>query len=321
MTSVVATRVCLAGDALDYLGGHTVCVAIDLPTFVTDNGRDVWSSPAHETLTRALEQFVRDSYRDVSLEPTTLVATCTAPSPGGLGTSSSICIALLREILRRCGKDPADAVRLAYDYEFQRTHGGGVDHVSIARGGWLFTMGCNAGLPATIDSRSAADGPQWTVTLIDTGLSKDCGDAIGRFRRLQHDDSAELRTYIRDLDATSARVWAGVVEHDLQGVLAGMDDAHTLMRDRYQLSDVRIERLRGAAMSATGFVFKLTGSGHGGCLVTLHPSDEQAGIRAALIRAGIKPTRVYHCRVAEGLDGVAAASGRSKSSILTEEVS
>ncbi|MGI5293046.1 mevalonate kinase family protein [Nonomuraea polychroma] len=307
MTSVVATRVCLAGDALDYLGGRTVCAAVDLPTIVVDTGRGVWFSPAHEALTRDLEQFVRDSYADVTIEPTTLAATCTAPSPGGLGTSSSICIGLLREILRRCGEDPADAVRLAYDFEFQRTHGGGVDHVSIAHGGWLFTLGCDSGLPTTIDFRGAADGPQWSVTLIDTGLSKDCGDAIGRFRQLQRNHCAELASYIRDLDATSAQVWEAVLEHDLKGVLAGMDDAHALMRDRYELSDPRIERLRDAAMSATGGVFKLTGSGNGGCLFTLHRSDEQSTMRTALIKAGIEPMSVYHCRVAEGLDGDSAA--------------
>lgn len=307
MTSAVATRVCLAGDALDYLGGHTVCAAIDLPTIVTDIGREVWSSPEHETLTRDLEQFVRDSFPDATVEPSTLAATCTAPSPGGLGTSSSVCIGLLREILRRCGKDPAEGVRLAYDFEFRRTRGGGVDHVSIARGGWLFTRGCDTGLPATIDFRDAANGPPWSITLIDTGLSKDCGDAIGRFRQLQRDHSAGLQSYIRDLDVTSAQVWEAVVEHDLKGVLTGMDEAHALMRDRYELSDLRIERLRDVAMSATGCVFKLTGSGNGGCLFTLHPGGEQSTVRAALIKAGIEPTSVYHCRIAEGLNGASVA--------------
>ncbi|WP_219507912.1 mevalonate kinase family protein [Nonomuraea ceibae] len=307
MTSVVATRVCLAGDALDYLGGHTVCAAIDLPTTVTDIGRSVWSSPEHETLTRDLEQFVRDAYRGVTVEPTTLAATCTAPSPGGLGTSSSICIGVLREILRRCGMDPAEAVSLAYRFEFERTRGGGVDHLSIARGGWLFTLGCDSGLPTTIGFRSAADGPPWSVTLIDTGLSKDCGDAIGRFRRLQRDHCAGLQSYVHDLDAVSAQVWEAVVERELKGVLAGMDQAHALMRDRYGLSDPRIEGLRDAAMAATGYVFKLTGSGNGGCLFTLHPREEQATLRAALIKADIQPTTVYHCEVAEGLDGFRAA--------------
>jgi galactokinase len=305
MTSVVATRVCVAGDGLDYLGGRTVCAAIDLPTVVTDIGRGVWSSPAHERLTRDLEEFVSDSFPGVTVDASMLAATCYAPSPGGLGTSSSICIGLLREILRRCGKDPADAVRLAYDFEFQRTRGGGVDHMSIASGGWLCTQGCDGGLPPVIGFLAAADGPPWSVTVVHTGLSKDCGEAIERFRRLRHSGSIELRRYITDLDEVAAQVWDATVEHDLQGVLTGMDSAHALMRDRFQLSPPPVERLRNRAMSATGQVFKLTGSGGGGCLFTLHPRHNEAGIREALIEAGIKPTTVYQCRVAEGIEGVA----------------
>ncbi|MGP4103996.1 hypothetical protein [Nonomuraea sp. KM90] len=319
MTSVVATRVCLAGDALDYLGGHTVCAAIDLPTIVTDIGRSMWSNPAHETLTRELEQFVRDSYPDVTVEPSTLAATCHAPSPGGLGTSSSICIGLLREMLRRCGKDPAAAVRLAYAFEFQRTHGGGADHVSVALGGWLYTLGQATGLPTTIGFRSAADGPPWSVTLIDTGLSKDCGDAIARFRRLQRTGSAALKSYIADLDEISAQVWAAVDDHDLTGVLAGMDSAHALMRDRYELSHPRIERVRDRAKAATGHDFKLTGSGNGGCLVTLHRSDDHAGIRAGLIDAGIEPTTIYHGLIAEGIPDVPATPHAVNVQPLMEE--
>jgi mevalonate kinase len=297
--STVPTRICVSGDALDWLGdGYIVSAAIDLSTSLTEIESTQWPDYEFRALTEDLELFTRNRFPGFEVVPARLGAYCMAPSPGGLGTSSSICIALLREILRRNGGDPSAAVRLAYEYELSITRGGGVDHLAIEQGRWTLARAGDDPFPTLVDRTIE---PSWAVTLIYSGIEKHCAAGIERLRAQQQLFPAKMRQYTAAYSEISHEAWEAISSKSLTRIQQVLDAAHVLMRDTWDLTTPSIERVRNAATAASGLPFKLTGSGRGGCLFTIHKPESGDRVRKALLGCGIPSTAFYQCNIADGI--------------------
>lgn len=302
MPLTVPTRVCLSGEDLDWLGGYSVCAAIELSTLIVEVTHDKWRRHHHRFLLRDIESFLLARHAIPQIEPSYLVAICRAPSPGGLGTSSSVCLGLISEVLRRHGADSSAAVPLAYEFEFERTRGGGMDHLSIARGGWMYTLGRDGSLPLVKGCLSSPRTSDWRVTLVNTNVDKDCGAHITDLRLRRKRDPEFMLRYVEDVNQVSRRAWDALVEHSLAGVQSALEEAHALMRDRLDATTPAIEKLRRRISAATGYAFKITGSGGGGCIFTIHERQNSEDIRESLVGAGVAPTSIFQCGIANGME-------------------
>jgi len=114
----------------------------------------------------------------------------------------------------------------------------------------------------------------------------------------------EVRPHLSDLPETERkRITATIRNRDitrravsllkernpsLQALGKLMSDHHTYLRDYYEVSHPKIERLLEAARRAGALGGKLTGAGLGGCIVVLAPGRQEA-VAEAIRRAGGKP--------------------------------
>lgn len=97
-----------------------------------------------------------------------------------------------------------------------------------------------------------------------------------RFRRFRH-----VVTEARRVESAVACLEAG----DLEGFGALMTASHASLRDDYEVSHPRLDRLVEAAIDAGAAGARLTGAGFGGCMIALCESSGADAVRVALDRA------------------------------------
>lgn len=300
--TLAPTRICLAGEDLDWIGGRSVCVAIDLYTRVSvSEGESAHDSEYYS----AVWSFVRQRGLSGASHRPTLSVTTTAPIASGIGSSSSLVFGLLLHLRKiRAVKDVSDTtlVRLAYEVEYAITRGGGMDHLSIALGYATYTRGRLEDFPSLIGQQ---DLPRsWRFILMDSGQAKDCGNHIARVRHQLESNDAALRIYQNDSNRLSRTIWNAISQGDLCTFGGAVNKAHSLMRDVQLMSTHRIERLRVAALDAGFVAVKLTGSGGGGCLFAVHDATGYAKaldrLRARLREDIYSPARLYEVSPVRG---------------------
>src|SRR5690349_13768485 len=151
--ATVPTRACLAGEDLDWLGGRSVCVALDLTTTVrawpkadraeVPGGSADWAP--------AVWDFLRARLPGLGpLSPQTEVSS-DAPVASGLSSSTALIVALF-EAFSALLPEPyqpsrATLTEWAYRFEFEIYRGGGMDQLAVSLGGAVLTRGRTAGLP------------------------------------------------------------------------------------------------------------------------------------------------------------------------------
>ncbi|MFJ8475279.1 mevalonate kinase [Kitasatospora sp. NPDC094011] len=289
--AVVPCRACLSGEDLDWLGGRSVSVALDLPTTVevlpattggtnrTDAGswaEEVWA-------------FLRDRLPALPDGPPPVVRVGSdAPAASGLSSSTALIVALFEAYLaahRAAGGVPVGTVtRWAYEFEFAVFNGGGMDQVAVVEGGALLLEGRTTGLPAILER--AAFPADWTLLVVDSATAKSTGDHIRTVRAQVAADDPALAEYIAGTDATSEEVWKALLGRDLAGLGNAMSRAHVAMRDLQRMSTPLLEDLRELALARVGLPLKLSGAGGGGALVGVCPAEE-AEATAARLRAAL----------------------------------
>ncbi|MGW1372943.1 GHMP family kinase ATP-binding protein [Streptomyces sp. NPDC002446] len=311
---VVPCRACLSGEDLDWLGGRSVSLALDLPTSVEmgppaargpggprgdgDSGAGSWADEVWAFLRRRLS--------GLGPRPPAVRVRSQAPAASGLSSSTALIVALFRAFTDACGPaagvDARTLAQWAYEFEFAVFHGGGMDHLAVIAGGALLLDGRTAGLP---EIRERAEFPRdWAVVVVDSATKKDTGDHIRVVRDQLAAGDDRLALYVERCDAASAAVWDAVHRSDLTALGAAMSEAHDAMRDLQGMSTPLLEELRALALRSAGLPLKLSGAGGGGALVGVCPAADRARIVARLRQALHRShprARVILTRAAAGL--------------------
>jgi galactokinase len=275
-------RACLSGEDLDWLGGRSVCVALDLETTVTispesPDGPLPWADGVWSFLRRRLP----------SLPPTPppAMSTSEAPTASGLASSTALIMALMDAYLAwlPASVPEATVTRWAYEFEFEICRGGGMDQLSISRGGAVLFAGRTAGLPEIL---AVAPFPtDWSLIVVDSGKPKSTPGHIAAVRAQRERNDPTLTAYIARTSEISDQVWHAVRAHDLTGLATATTAAHEAMRDLQGMSTPLLEDLRAAGQATTGLSFKLTGAGGGGALVAVCARSEVSAAAATLAAA------------------------------------
>lgn len=280
-------RACLSGEDLDWTGGRSACVALDLLTTVEVNG-SVTAEIASDT---ALSEWAGDIWRflgeripGLAQDPPLVRVWSEAPLASGLASSTALILALFEAfvtVITPASPVPSDVVvQWAYEFEFAICHGGGMDHLAIARGGATLFDGRPSGLPDLLDH---VDFPaEWSLVVVDSGTPKSTPHHIRSVRAQYAASDPVLAEYIERSDAASGMVWEAIRARDLRALTDAMTEAHRAMRDLQKMSTPLIERLRSLARSAVGLPLKISGAGGGGALIGVCPMTDAAAIAESL---------------------------------------
>ncbi|MFE9659564.1 galactokinase [Streptomyces sp. NPDC005955] len=263
----VPCRACLAGEDLDWLGGRSVSLALELTTVVeTVPGPP---APPAEGWPEEVWAYLRERLPGLAPRPPAVRVHSAAPSASGLSSSTALIVALLRAYTRLCvpapGVPDATLAQWAYAFEFARFNGGGMDHLAVIEGGALLLEGRTTGLPAIRDR--AVFPEDWTVLVLDSATRKDTGDHIRVVREQLATGDPALALYRKEADEAAAQAWSAIGARDLDGLAGAMDRAHVTMRDHQRMSTPVLEELRELALGSAGLRLKLSGAGGGGSLV------------------------------------------------------
>lgn len=289
----VPVRVCISGEDLDWLGGHSVCGAIGLETRLDPGARPIAGDDPY--LRGAWELLGGDPERLADIGEIRVSAS--APVASGLGTSSSLTLLLLGVVRSHLGLPAVDATTMiaeAVEVEWRVTGGGGMDQTAIVMGGLVLTSGRDRGAPEVEASTTWPGAVE--VVVIESGEPKHSGDHLARVRSARRAGSATLDRYCAEVDAVSMDAWRAISEGDLIGLGSAMNAAHVAMRDLQGMSTPGIEAIREVALRCGVAGAKLTGSGGGGAVVAVvdRASGAERFGRLAAELAAAAPLAVCH---------------------------
>ncbi|MEO3973674.1 galactokinase [Streptomyces sp. CAU 1734] len=324
-TATVPCRACLSGEDLDWLGGRSVSLALDLTTTVEiaplsgeqREQRDRQGQQRDRPETEGgwplqVWDFLRDRIPGLAPAPPSVTVRSDAPAASGLSSSTALIVALFRAYTEARAPLPgisaATLAQWAYEFEFAHFNGGGMDHLAVIEGGALLLEGRSTGLPAVTGRSGLPDG--WSVVVVDSATRKDTSDHIKVVRAQLADRDPALARYLKEADDASAAAWEAIGAGDLPGLATAMHRAHTTMRDQQGMSTPLLEELREGALHATGLRLKLSGAGGGGALVgiceTAGLDDTVRELRRALAAthpaARVIPTRAAAGATPDGAD-------------------
>ncbi|MEV0375001.1 galactokinase [Streptomyces sp. NPDC050636] len=305
-------RACLSGEDLDWLGGRSVSLALDLTTSVeirlpaARSPKDAAGESRTGSWPDEVWAFMRQRLPELGPRPPAVTVRSTAPAASGLSSSTALIVALFGAFAEACVPAPRITARTlaqwAYEFEFAIFNGGGMDHLAVIAGDTLLLQGRETGLP---DIRGQLEFPrEWSVVVVDSATRKDTGDHIRSVRDQLAAGDERLAAYLTQVDDASAAVWEAVLSRDLGALGAGMSTAHAAMRDLQGMSTPLLEELRVLALRSAGLPLKLSGAGGGGALVGVCPASDRDEVVRELrcaLRRGHPQARVIPTRAAMGL--------------------
>ena len=283
-------RACLSGEDLDWMGGRSVCVALDLLTTVEVNGSpavDGASDTALHEWTLGIWRFLAERIPGMERDPPPVRVWSEAPSASGLSSSTALILALFKALVATipaASPVPLDViVEWAYEFEFAICNGGGMDHLAIARGGATLFGGRPSGLPELIGH--VVFPSEWSLVVVDSGTPKSTSHHIRSVRAQYAASDPVLAEYLERSDAVSGLVWDAIRGRNLMALTESMTQAHRAMRDLQKMSTPLLEQLRSIARSAAGLPLKVSGAGGGGALIGVCPGADAEAIAESLLAA------------------------------------
>ena len=258
------------------LGGAVVNAAIDKYITVTVKRHYAHPRSLHSDTVRAALEYVGVSEVYVEIEKDCSVQ--------GLGTSSAICVGLLKALYAFQGISVTPAELAEHAYTLERKilgrPGGKQDHYAAAFGG-INHFGFD---PDTEDVEVCPQmkllEPEYLM-LFDTGLVRD------RANESPHDYlDVEQLIIISSLTMPFLHAW----EHhnlELMGIL--LSAAWSVKKQTHpHITTDRIDAIYNTALRAGAYGGKLLGGGGGGCFLFIAPLDTHESIKAELLRLGTK---------------------------------
>lgn len=280
---------------MDWVGGRSVCVALDLLTTVEVDGASKPGHPADAVVREwvtGIWSFVGERVPGLAPAPPPVRVSSEAPSASGLSTSTALILAVFEVLVATISAGPPVPRRVlvewAYEFEFGICHGGGMDQLAIELGGTTLFQGRASGLPDVLDR---AEFPaEWSVIVVDSGTPKSTPDHIRSVRAQYAAGDPVLAAYATRADAASVLAWEAIRTRQLSALTDAMSAAHRTMRDLQGMSTPLLEHLRTLARTAVGLPLKVSGAGGGGALVGVCTQSDASRV-AETLRAVYRETR------------------------------
>lgn len=306
----VPARVCLAGESLDWMiGGPSVVAAISLRTEVTaivDHGsrhvRLVAGPPLNAQRTVAVDELGKlgGGTLDYLQACAGLVLTqgsggellsrTDAPVGAGVSSSAAVTVAASAALLTAAEGAVPGAQRLTeLAYQAERSVGSGagwMDFLACAYGG---LRSIEASTPPTTKHLAATLGT--SVVVIDTRERRTTARVLVNKRQRLADREPCIVAYRDQAPLIVEEVTAVTASPPID--LAHLGDlinrGHELLRHYMKCSTPLIDRCVAASRRAGAYGAKLTGSGHGGCLFALVPSERIPAVVNAVAGLPVRP--------------------------------
>ncbi|GIF12704.1 hypothetical protein [Actinoplanes teichomyceticus] len=308
------TRVCLAGEDLDWLGYRSVCVAVDLPTRIAIRPDCADESGGVTRTANAVWQFLRQRVERVPARRPGVVVDADAPLASGLSSSSSLIIGLFRAFAGHLDLPLGDETLLSwsFDFEYAICHGGGMDQTAIIRGDTVLTAGRDGTPPLLLGhARFPAD---WRLIVVDSAMPKSTVGHLAEARRRHAEGDSRLSRYIAHADRAAASAWDAVLAEDLPALVAAMERAHRAMRE-VGMSSAVLEDLRAIARAEAGISLKITGAGGGGAMIGVCRDVDAVSVATRLRAAAGARYAGSSVLIARAAAGPAVLSAASESTV------
>lgn len=217
------------------------------------------------------------------------------PARAGLGSSAALSVALARLVLGP-DADPEEAVAasMAGERVFHGTPSG-IDSEVSARGGVLQYARGHAAEPVAL--RRGLH-----LVVIPSGVPRSTAEQVAKVARKLERWPTLAGPVVRTLGETATEGRYALAQGATERLGELMSFAHALLR-AVDVSSPVLDRLCDAAMQAGALGAKLTGAGHGGCVIALVRHEaEAAQVIAGIVRAPIwteldAPSDPFHVEI------------------------
>jgi mevalonate kinase len=297
-------RVCLGGEDLDWIGGHTVQLAIERRTVVTaslqrtvqmeDRRGQLQVHDLNGADARFPAAAVRRVERDAGALSGRVEIASQIPLSRGLASSAAVLMATLAAASTETGLPwaPTELMRIAYEVEMELTDGcvGPMDPIACGSGGLTCLVFSGSGVErVAVDVR-----PEIELIVALSGIQHETAASINRKReRLRNRDPAIMR-YISTVDAASRRMIEMLTTEpiDLERVGDLIFDCHRALSRDMGVSSAGLDEVVECARDAGALGAKLCGSGEGGSVVALASPGKGHRVETELARLGLETFRV-----------------------------
>jgi D-glycero-alpha-D-manno-heptose-7-phosphate kinase len=287
------------GDTVEF-ASHDLGIAASYPVAATlpfDGRLDL--------LKAVYNRVVRDMRGGQPL-PLRLTTYSEAPAGSGLGSSSTLVVAIVQAFTELLGLPLGeyDVAHLAYVIERQDLglHGGRQDQYAATFGGFNF-MEFRADDAVIVNplriKRHVINELEAQTLLCFTGVSRESADIIAEQSRNVQQGASKSIDAMHRLKATAVEMKEALLKGDLARMAETLSAGWTSKRDMARgISNNQIEDALATAMAAGASAGKVSGAGGGGFIMLLVPLERKRGVLSALGEKGYRAEGVRY--TAEG---------------------
>lgn len=319
MKTVVASapgRVCFAGEDIDWISGPSILCAINLRTNVKVSAlasshnqlelktkgsmNGALSLPLNEVgrYTGHVLDYVNASMKvlmDMGIEPIPLNVEVTSnlPARAGLSSSAAVSVATMKALSAYFGLqlNEQQIAHLAYLVEKDelKTGAGQMDQYSCALGGLIY-LNSSTTPPSNIRKFSPPTNAELIV--VDTLTPRSTAEVIRMKRERFAQGESGILQYVEKTENLILNICDELDKPSLDAVQLGrlVTACQDTLRDDMRVSTPLLEASMTACLENGAFGAKITGTGMGGCMFALVPSDKSKQVQTALSNL---PVRFY----------------------------
>jgi galactokinase len=279
-------RVNLIGEHTDYSGGLVLPVAIQLGITLSFERADeiAITGPGSERYVQAVAAELAElGRRDVGVRGK---VAADLPQGAGLGSSGALEVVLALALCAVADFElsPFELV-LACRRAEQRAVGvpsGILDQAAslLGRADHALLLDCG-----TLDHRWIPLPQELAILVVDSGErhTLEVSGYAERRRELEAGDPRRVRHVVTENERVRGAVEA-LERKDLSALGPLFAESHASLRDDYEVSTARLDRLVDAALAAGAIGARLTGGGFGGSIVALAERDEAGRVLEGILR-------------------------------------
>jgi mevalonate kinase len=187
------------------------------------------------------------------------------PIGGGLGSSSAFCVALTGALYYNSDNKRDKKFICEKSIEVERVinnNTSGVD-CSICTYGGLGVYNKSHGF-----RKIGADMHDFPFLVIDTGIPHNTSEMVNKVKRIKENDAEYFSILCKQYESIFSFSLKSLETKNLEDLGTLMDENHSIL-EKLSLSNHVIEKIKNICQSGGTYGTKITGSGGGGCLLSL----------------------------------------------------
>ncbi len=307
-------RVCLAGEDIDWISGPSILLAINLRIKAAAKSKNVndgtvtfkTGSPYNASTEVPLDElsiykgsifdYSQASLKvltDLGLSPKSMVLSIKSnlPTRAGLSSSAAVCIASLAALsdYYNLNLEDKEIANLAYKVESEelKTGAGQMDMYSSTLGGLIYSDSSTIP-PKSIETYQLPE--DLNIVIVDTLTPRKTGDVIREKRQRYELKEKNILRYVSETEMAIQQIRETLLIRptDVRKLGILIFACHAYIRDFLQVSTDLIDDCVNLSMKKGAIGAKLTGTGMGGCMFALVPTDMTKDLVSTLQEKPVK---------------------------------